>query len=213
MKFDASLKAKRGNPAAMNRRASLAMTVLVAFLCLPELALLGFFTTGALLSAPAGALRTVDAVVVLGGDGGMGGRYVRGARSGAGRVQPAVDPALPQRRADQRCQGQGAGRGDCGLDAGPGSSGSWGEALAVRERMQAEGLRSVMVVSDPPHMLRLRYTWGSVLRGTGLDYTLVATSPPWWPGWRWWRNPGASDFVGNEVLKLGYYVVRYRFGW
>jgi hypothetical protein len=50
------------------------------------------------------------------------------------------------------------------------------------------------------------------LRGTGLDYTLVATTPPWWPGWRWWRNPGASDFVGNEVLKLGYYVVRYRFG-
>ena len=95
----------------------------------------------------------------------------------------------------------------------PGGSGSWGEALAVRDRMQAEGLRTVMVVSDPPHMLRLRYTWGSVLRGTGLDYTLVATNPPWWPGWRWWRNPGASDFVGNEVLNLGYYVVRYRFGW
>jgi len=95
----------------------------------------------------------------------------------------------------------------------PGGAGSWGEAQVVRQRMQAEGLRSVMVVSDPPHMLRLRYTWGSVLRGTGLHYTLVATTPPWWPGWRWWRNPGASDFVGNEVLKLGYYVLRYRFGW
>ena len=91
--------------------------------------------------------------------------------------------------------------------------GTWGEAKVVSERMQAEGMRSVMVVSDPPHMLRLRYTWGSVLRGTGLHYTLVATTPPWWAGWRWWRNPGASDFVGNEVLKLGYYVVRYRFGW
>ncbi len=70
-----------------------------------------------------------------------------------------------------------------------------------------------MVVSDPPHMLRLRYTWGSVLRGTGLAYTLVATSPPWWPGWRWWRTTESASFVGNEVLKLGYYVVRYRFGW
>ena len=76
--------------------------------------------------------------------------------------------------------------------------------------MNGKALR--VVVSDPPHMLRLRYTWGSVLRGTGMDYTLVATAPPWWPGWRWWRNPGASDFVGNEVLKLGYYVLRYRFG-
>lgn len=42
------------------------MTVLVAFLCLPELALMGFFATGALFSAPAGEPRTVDAVVVLG---------------------------------------------------------------------------------------------------------------------------------------------------
>ena len=78
MNVDDPLQAKRGNPAAMNRRASLAMTVLVAFLCLPELALLGFFTTGALLSAPAGAARPVDAVVVLGGDAGTGGRYARG---------------------------------------------------------------------------------------------------------------------------------------
>ena len=100
--------------------------------------LLGFFTTGALLSAPAGEARTVDAVVVPGVE--------------------IVDSM------DER--------------------GSWGEALAVRARMQAEGLRSVMVVGDPP----------------------------WRPGWRWWRNPEASGFVGNEVLKLGYYVVRYRFG-
>ena len=77
----------------------------------------------------------------------------------------------------------------------PGGSGSWGEALAVRDRMQAEGLRTVMVVSDPPHMLRLSYTWGSILRGTGLDYTLVATNPPWWRCWSLvacWRRPRSS---------------------
>jgi hypothetical protein len=154
----------------------------------------------------------VDAVVVLGGDGGMGGRYVRAAATWCWRgTAEAADPGLPQRRTNQRCQARVPGVEI--VDSMPASSGSWGEALAVRELMKAEGLRSVMVVSDPPHMLRLRYTWGSVLRGTGLDYTLVATAPPWWPGWRWWRNPGASDFVGNEVLKLGYYVVRYRFGW
>ena len=112
---------------------------------------------------------------------------------------------MASRCGDRRKSGDRRLNGDIGSDER--------EAVTVRERMQAEGLRTVMVVSDPPHMLRLRYTWGSVLRGTGIDYTLVATAPPWWPGWRWWRNPGASDFVGNEVLKLGYYVVRYRFGW
>lgn len=194
----------------MDRRASLAMIGIVAFLCLPELALLGFFTTGALLSAPAGEARSVDAVVVLGGDGGTGGRYARGrdlVLAGYSNRLILLYPSATEIK-DALAKVPSVDIVDS-MDG----RGSWGEALAVRERMQAEGLHTVMVVSDPPHMLRLRYTWGSILRGTGLDYTLVATTPPWWPGWRWWRNPGASDFVGNEVLKLGYYVVRYRFGW
>jgi len=86
-------------------------------------------------------------------------------------------------------------------------SGSWGEAPTVRERMQAEGLSSGMVVRDPPHMLRRRCTWGAVLRGTGLSFALVSTIPTWWPGW---RSPEVAGSVGNEVLKLGYYVVKYR---
>ena len=199
----------------MDRSATLVMTVLVALLCLPELALLGFFAAGALLSAPTGTARHVDAVVVLGGDagaGGLGERYVRGRNLVLAGLSTRliVLNAGDATRKDALAQFPGV---EC-VDSmhAPGGTGSWGEALTVRARMQAEGLRTVMVVSDPPHMLRLRYTWGSVLRGTGMDYTLVATTPPWWPGWRWWRNAEASDFVGNEVLKLGYYVVRYRFG-
>mgnify|MGYP003812976923 CR=1 FL=1 len=189
------------------------MTALVTFLCLPELALLGFFTMGALLSAPAGLPGNVGAVVVLGGDwgpGGVGNRYsyardlvLAGYSKRLILIHP--DAAVIKDVHDKVP--------DAVIMNALQAPGSWGEALTVRQRMLAQGLRSVIVVSDPPHMLRLRYTWGSILRGTGLDYTLVATTPPWWPGWRWWRNPGASDFVGNEVLKLGYYVVRYRFGW
>jgi len=193
----------------MDRRASLAMTGIVAFLCLPELALLGFFSTGALLAAPAGAARPVDAVVVLGGDAGVGGRYARGrdlVLAGYSKRLVLLYPSAVQLR-DARARLPGVEIVDSMNERG-----SWGEAMAVRDLMRLEGLRTVMVVSDPPHMLRLRYTWGSVLRGTDMDYTLVATTPTWWPGWRWWRNPQASDFVGNEVLKLGYYVVRYRFG-
>ncbi len=196
----------------LNCRAKFAISVLVAFLCLPELALFGFFTMGVLLAAPAGLPRNVDAVVVLGGDwgpGGVGNRYVYArdlVLAGYSKHLILIHPGPAVIRDVQ--------------DKVPGAEivnslqapGSWGEALTVRKRMQAQGLRSVMVVSDPPHMLRLRYTWGSIFGGTDLDYTLVATSPPWWPGWRWWRDPEASGFVGKEVLKLGYYVVRYRFG-
>jgi len=183
--------------------------LLVVFLCLPELALLGFFATGAVLSASASMPRPADAVVVLGGDVSLGGRYARGrdlVLAGYGQRLILLFPSAEQvRDAHARLPGVEV------VQSTP-DTGSWGEAEAVRQRMLAQGLRSVIVVSDPPHMLRLRYTWGSILRGTGLDYTLVATSPPWWPGWRWWRNPQATSFVGNEVLKLGGYVLKYRFG-
>ena len=95
-------------------------------------------------------------------------------------------------------------------DVLPGNS--WGEAEAARARMQANDWHSVLVVSDPPHLLRLRYTWASIFRGTDLAYTLIASNPPWWSAWRWWQNPQSAGFVDSEVLKLGYYVVRYRFG-
>ena len=61
---------------------------------------------------------------------------------------------------------------------------SWAEANHVRARMQAQGLRTGMGVSDPP----------------------------WWSAWRWWQHPRAAAFVDGEFLKLGYYVGRYRFG-
>ena len=78
--------------------------------------------------------------------------------------------------------------------------------------MQANGWRTVLVVSDPPHMLRMRYAWGAAFRGSDFSYTLVATELLWWPDWRWWTNPYATRFVEDEVLKLGYYVFKYRFG-
>lgn len=189
------------------------LTSLVVLLRLPELALLGFFASGATLSAPASMPRLADAVVVLGGDGGAGGlgeRYLRGR-----------DLVLSGYSKRLILLNAGSATRDDALHKVPGVvfmggvavRNSWDEAVAIRDRMRAEGLRSVIVVSDPPHMLRLRYTWGSVLRGTGLDYTLVSTTPPWWPGWRWWRNQQAASFVENEVLKLGGYVLKYRFGW
>ena len=61
---------------------------------------------------------------------------------------------------------QGAGCGSCGQTSAAGIQ--WGEAITMRARMEAEGWRSVLVVSDPPHMLRLRYTWGSIFRGSNL---------------------------------------------
>lgn len=185
----------------------LALAVLLLVLLLPVLALLGFFTVGAVLAAPASAPGRADLVVVLGGDDGV--RYARGRElvlAGLGSRLMLINPSEKVKK-DVVASLPGT---ELLLDDAPRST--WEEAQAVRRLMLNRGFKTVLVVSDPPHMLRLRYSWSSQLRGTDMSYTLVATSPAWWPGWRWWSDPDASKFVGNEVLKLGYYVVRYRFG-
>jgi hypothetical protein len=175
---------------------------------LPALALFAYCTAGIVLSLPAELPRHVDAVVVLGGDAGTGGRYVRGrdlVLAGYSGRLILIHPSVSERK-DAAVKVPSVEIVDSFL-----SRNSWEEAKTVRSRMEAEGLRSVMVVSDPPHMLRLRYTWGSIFRGSDLTYQLIATSPPWWSEWRWWRNTESASFVRNEVLKFGYYVVHYRF--
>lgn len=184
------------------------LAALLLFLCLPELALVGYFTMGLALAFFAEGPREVDVVVVLGGAG-DNRRYVLGrdlVLAGYSKRLVLIVPDVSEIK-DARYKVPDAA---VWADVFPRSS--WGEAEATRARMEAAGWRSVMVVSDPPHMLRLRYTWGSIFRGSDMTYTLVACNPPWWPGWRWWQTPTAAGYVGDEVLKLVYYVVKYRFG-
>ncbi len=170
--------------------------------------MLGYFTAGSVLASPSGVPHTADAVVVLGGDW-SSVRYTRGRdliRAGYSRKLVLIQPNAVDRK-DALANLPGVVIWD---DVLPGNS--WGEAKVTRARMQANGWKSVLVVSDPPHMLRLRYSWFSNFWCTDLTYTLIATNPPWWSAWRWWANPQSNSFVENEAVKLGYYVLHYRFG-
>ena len=185
---------------------TLGTACLLGLLLLPEISLLGYVTAGALLSLPADLPRRTDAVVVVGG--GDGARYIRGRKlvmAGYSQRLLLINSSSSEREdALQSLQGV-----EVRIDDLP--QNSWQEAQAVRAWMTTYGWRSVMVVSDPPHLLRLRYTWSSVLRGMDVTYFLVSSDPTWWSAWAWWQNPLSAQFVGDEVLKLGYYVLRYRF--
>lgn len=184
-----------------------ALTLLMGFLLLPEMALLGFFTAGAVLASPAGLPHRADLVVVLGG--GDGERYERGRdlvlKGFADRLIVIIPSPAERKDAIARLPVV-----EFWDDVKPRNS--WGEAQTVRGWMQAQGWRSVLVVTDPPHLLRAQYTWASNFRGADMDFTLVAADPTWWSTWRWWDNRKSIHFVENEVLKMGYYLVRYRFG-
>jgi uncharacterized SAM-binding protein YcdF (DUF218 family) len=182
------------------------LTCLIGLVSLLAIGLLGYLAVGALLSCPSGLPRSADVVVVLGG--GEGARYARGRElvlAGYSKRLLLFNPSADERKdALERLQGVEIRIDDLPMN-------SWQEAIAVRAWMGAYGWRSVLVVSDPPHMLRVRYTWFSIFRGTELAYYLTATDPGWWSAWFWWRNPQSEMFVSDELLKLGYYIVQYRF--
>lgn len=71
-------------------------------------------------------------------------------------------------------------------------------------------VRSVIVVSDPYHMRRVRWTYRKVLG----DEVRVELAPVPFSattyGRRWWDDPAARKYVTTEYMKLVYYFARYQ---
>jgi uncharacterized SAM-binding protein YcdF (DUF218 family) len=171
-------------------------------------------TAGHWLEAPAQAPRRADAIVVLGGD--EGDRAMRALELYREGYAPtlvltgleygnAAPPAALTWRADF-LEARGVPR--LALRFEVDSKNSYTEAVNVLALMRQQGWRAVIVVSDPPHMRRLAWTWGRVFAGSGLDYVLVASKPEWWSPGDWWREERSGGFVIMEFIKLGYYVAK-----
>ena len=172
---------------------------------------------GRFLERPADpAPSRADVLVVLGGDAGDRGLAL--ARLYSAGLAPRVlltgmEGSLPEtRRAylhwrEQVLVDAGVPRDRLLYDEESGNS--WEEAVNTRRLMEARGWRRALVVSDPYHMRRLSWTWGKAFEGSGLHYSLVASSPAFWEPDAWWRDERSSAAVIMEVIKLGYYFVKY----
>lgn len=88
------------------------------------------------------------------------------------------------------------------------SANTWEEANSALLLMLAKGWSKVLVVSDPPHLRRLAWTWGKVFAGSNLSYRIIAAPLAGWDADRW-RDGPARDYVLLEVFKLGWYTLRY----
>ncbi len=177
------------------------------------LAIVGAYA-GRWLSSPAQAPRPADAIVVLGGD--EGDRALRALelyRSGLAPILvltgleygDSAPPAALTWRAEY-LEARGVPRSALRFEMV--SRNSYSEAISILALMQQERWRTVIVVSDPPHMRRLDWTWSRVFAGSGLDYVLVASTPDWWGPGDWWRDEKSGAFVIMEFIKLGYYVAK-----
>lgn len=91
------------------------------------------------------------------------------------------------------------------------ASGTYEEALRLREYSVAHGLRSILVVTSAYHSRRALWTLRRVFEGSGIEIGLdtpgtgIQTPAPA----TWWWHPSGWQIVPGEYLKMIYYWMKY----
>ncbi|MBZ4219772.1 MAG: YdcF family protein [Chlorobium sp.] len=184
-------------------------------LSISAVAAISFLSLGFLVSQHASNPEKSDVIIVLGGDNGL--RVRKGAElyhAGYANhiILTGIDerfyrPAHPNWR-ERRMIALGVPKNAMKVDTK--SKTTWEEAENTSKTMKKNGWESAIVVSDPPHMLRLHQTWSRAFEGSSKKFILVSTSPKWWDRVLWWKNKQSYQFVISEIKKnLFYAAVHY----
>ncbi|MBA4373105.1 MAG: YdcF family protein [Thermodesulfovibrio sp.] len=169
-----------------------------------------FCSAGFYLSSQAGIPEKADAVIALGGNGeARVARALDVFRQGHVKNVLIIRP-IGKKERQQEFMRSGARKENIFFDLD--SNNTYEEAVNSLKLMQARGWKHVLIVTDPPHMRRVSWTWRQVIRETGMTFTLVATSASWWNAEYWWRIKTSRDFVLSEYKKLLYYLLVYGTG-
>ena len=173
-----------------------------------------YLSLGVMVSSHASEPRKCDVIVVLGGDEGLrvkkGGELFRAGYANhiilTGIDSRYYRPSHPNWR-ERRLLALGIPREAILVDTW--SETTWEEAENAAEAMDRNGWKSAIVVSDPPHMLRLHKSWSKAFEGSSKSFILVPTRPEWWNSLLWWKNRKSSQFVLTEVKKNLFYSIMY----
>ncbi|WP_068867221.1 YdcF family protein [Prosthecochloris sp. CIB 2401] len=188
----------------------------ILILCTASMALLigMFLSLGVLVSGYHHPPRNADVIVILGGDQGRRLEtgiqlYKKGYASNiilTGIDRRYYNPDTPNWR-ERRLKEHSIPDRNVIVDLQ--SRTTWDEARNTLTAMQANGWKKALVISDPPHMLRLHHTWNRIFADSDHEFILVATRPEWWEPLTWWQNNLSRKYVLNEIRKNIYYALIY----
>lgn len=82
------------------------------------------------------------------------------------------------------------------------------EIRLIRDYMVKEGFKSVVIVSSPYHMKRLKLTVRRCFRRQGILVTLSSATKSWFKVDSWWKDEWMIFCVIMEYIKLSYYYLR-----
>ena len=202
------------SPQTVSMKLWLKLTLIILF-SVSSAAAIFFLSLGVLVSQHAAPPEKSDVIIVLGGDSGL--RVRKGAELyhagyASHIILTGIDrrfyhPGHPNWR-ERRMIALGVPKKAMKVDTK--SRTTWEEAKNTSMTMEKNGWRNALVVSDPPHMLRLHQTWSRAFEGSSKKFILVPTSPKWWDRIWWWKNKESYQFVISEIKKnLFYAAVHY----
>ncbi|ACF43613.1 YdcF family protein [Pelodictyon phaeoclathratiforme] len=187
---------------------------LIFFLSLTTAAALLLSCLGILVSQHAADPEKCDVIIVLGGDNGLRvrkGAELYNAGYASHVILTGIDerfyrPSHPNWR-ERRMIALGVPKKAIKIDTK--SKTTWEEAENTSNTMEKKGWKSAIIVSDPPHMLRLHQTWNRAFKGSSKTFILVSTTPSWWDRVLWWKNRQSYQFVISEIKKNLFYAAVY----
>jgi uncharacterized SAM-binding protein YcdF (DUF218 family) len=87
----------------------------------------------------------------------------------------------------------------------PWGTSTYEEGEAIKAFMKTHGYRSLIAVSSPYHMRRVRATLSHILEGTGISVQYSPARNGDFNVLEWWRHERDLINVTNEYIKLAYY--------
>ena len=84
------------------------------------------------------------------------------------------------------------------------------ELRFVKKYLLDHDMHSVIIVSSPPHLRRIRFL--ASLNGyeaSGIRLWIVGSDAPWWQKNEWYRNRIARAFVFSELVKFPVNYIKY----
>ncbi len=169
------------------------LLVLAAFLC-------GIIFVGSigLVLSRTDVVREAEVVVCLGGGSERVHRAVKLFRAGYAEKVVVTSEANYQEMLAQK------------IDPGKIIKAEWSAANTYQEGLLLQGLlaagahRSALVVSDPYHLYRVRWTLKHFFADDSVNFYYISSEAPSLQGF-WWSKPQSRLFVLSELPKIGYY--------
>jgi len=171
-----------------------------------------------LMATPFSEAEPANVIVALGGD--SGARSAKAlelyrARIASNIVLSSIDIPLNSQQRYSSLDWRGDYLSERGVPASVITyltlpTNTWTEAKALLHLMTSKGWKSAVVVSDPPHMRRLAWIFGTLNTDcVNVRIQVVRSDPSWWVVREWWGLWHSTRFVFLEFSKNIYYRWEY----